>query len=396
MGRADFLSSFETRPKCSLCGFNVKGNVLRKSISHDQSQSERKLAGSTARATVLLLTSCALWGSTSARNANAQDAFKSDAFGASAVTISNDQKSAIKGGLKYLASMQQPNGGWSASGNHQAAITGYAVIAFLATGNLPGEGEHGAVVQRGVDFLLSCVRPDGYIAAPIGQSNMYNHGVATLALAEVYGHGRDVKIRPSLERAVKLILKCQNAEGGWRYAPRVGDADVSVTVIQLSALRAAKNAGMDVPQNTIDLAVKYINSCLHPSGGFLYQPNKGGPGFARTAAAIYSLQVCGLYDDKSIPPAAEYLEKNLGKEGPHATYGHFYAGPAIYMIGGQVWSRWYAKVSSELMGRKRTEGERTWWERDSKNGESAMPVYYTSVNTTLLALPMGYMPLYQR
>ncbi len=312
-----------------------------------------------------------------------------------APVVSEASQAAIRGGLKYLASNQQPNGGWSANGNHQTAMTGYTLIAFMASGSLPGEGEHGAVVQRAVDFLLSCVNPDGYIASPIGQSNMYNHGIATLALAEVYGHTRDLKVRPVLERAVKLILRCQNAEGGWRYSPRVGDADVSVTVIQLSAIRAAKNAGLEVPQETLDRAVKYIHSC-HRAPGFLYQPNNGGVGFARTAAAIYSLQVCGLYDDPKIPVAADYLVKQFGKEGTHATYGHFYAGPAMYMIGGAQWNAWYARVVEDLHSRKTVDGDVTYWQRDAKNGSTEMPIFYTAVNTTLLMLPLGYLPLYQR
>ena len=201
----------------------------------------------------------------------------------------------------------------------------------------------------------------------------------------------------AISGGLKYLISTQQPNGGWRYSPRVGDADISVTVIQLCALRAAKNAGFDVPQTTIDQAVKYVHSCRDDrSGGFLYQPHSGSPGFARTAAAIYSLQVCGLYSDPVIPEASKSLFDNIGKEGGFATYGHFYAGPAMYMIGGKSWPAWYAKVSEQLLERKRTEGDRTWWERDGKDGESHMPVYYTAVNTTLLALPLGYLPLYQR
>ena len=68
-------------------------------------------------------------------------------------------------------------------------------------------------------------------------------------------------------------------------------------MLQVVALRAARNGGLDVPQAVIDHAVKYVKSCYHEAtGGFGYQPHRE-PGFARTAAAIYSLQVCGLYDD---------------------------------------------------------------------------------------------------
>ena len=71
---------------------------------------------------------------------------------------------------------------------------------------------------------------------------MYDHGFATLFLAEVYGMTRTPKLRNSLERAVRLIINAQNKEGGWRYEPDSKDADLSVTVCQVMALRAARNA----------------------------------------------------------------------------------------------------------------------------------------------------------
>jgi prenyltransferase beta subunit len=163
---------------------------------------------------------------------------------------------------------------------------------------------------------------------------MYGHGIATIALAELYGQTRDPNIRPKLQAAVNLIIGCQNAEGGWRYQPRIADADLSVTVLQVVALRAAKNCGMDVPQITIDRAVGYVKSCRdRRSGGFNYTPHEMRPGFARTAAAIYSLQVCGLYDDPMVKAGSDYLFDRFGRgnDDPFGrewfTYGNFYAGP---------------------------------------------------------------------
>ena len=51
-------------------------------------------------------------------------------------------------------------------------------------------------------------------------------------------------LKEKLESAVKLIEDTQNQDGqtsrdgGWRYQPRQGDADLSVTVVQVLALRA--------------------------------------------------------------------------------------------------------------------------------------------------------------
>ena len=308
----------------------------------------------------------------------------------------------IKGALKYLAANQNPNGSWTSSENtkHEVAVTGYALMAFLSAGQLPDEGEYGANVTSGVNFLLNSVRPDGFIQA--GTTNMYGHGIATIALAEAYGQSRDTRLRGKLQAAVKLIVACQNNAGGWRYQPRVADADMSVTVLQATALRAAKNAGLDVPQETIDKAVGYVRSCYdQASGGFTYQPGDRGPGFARTAAAIYSLQVSGEYDDPRIKTGVNYLQKNLAKEGQWFTYGNFYAAPAIYMIGGETWKTWYGNVSEMLMqpnaqgGMLKTRGEMVYWD-SPRDSTKVGPVYTTAVYTMILAMPYHYLPLYQR
>jgi prenyltransferase beta subunit len=310
------------------------------------------------------------------------------------VTIDARTEQVIRGSLKFLASRQNPNGSWA--NDNIAGITGYCMIAFLAAGELPDEGQHAKTVQRGMQYLMSCVRPDGYIAAPDGASNMYGHGIATIALAELFGQTKDPALRPRLEKAVKLIISCQNTAGGWRYAPRPADADISVTVLQVVALRAAKNSGIDVPQKTIDNAIRFVKSCSDGSGGFTYVPMNRTPGFARTAAAIYSLQVCGLYDDPLVKRGSDYLFDTRNLDTQWFTYGNFYAAPAQYMIGGDVWKRWYDGIHGILMDRVQREdpGVAYWTPLEGARGVSEE--YATAVYSTILSMPYHYLPLYQR
>jgi len=303
----------------------------------------------------------------------------------------------IRGALRYLAEKQQPNGSFVADQNHQAALSAYALMAFMAAGEVPGEGEFGSAVKKGEDFLLDCCRPDGYIAAPTGENNMYGHGIATICLAEMYGESPNPALRPKLERAIKLIVSCQNAQGGWRYPPKIGDADISVTVLQVVALRAAKNAGLDIPQSTIDRAVAYVKSCQDrfDPRGFDYQPGTLQAGFARTAAAIYSLQVCGLYDDPMVAAGSEFLVEKRDLSMQYFTYGNFYAAPAEYMIGGKAWTDWYGWIHAELMDKVQTMGDTKYW-NPFDPGTGVNTIYATSVYTMILAMPLHYVPLYQR
>ena len=317
------------------------------------------------------------------------------------VVVDPASEQLIGGALRWLVKNQDAGGSWSARGGgrargeHPVAMTGYALIAFMAAGNLPEEGEFAGAVNTGMQFLLESLQPDGSYRGVDGGKYMYNHGIATIALGELYGQTRSPAIRVKLARAIKLIVESQSQQGqnsgGWRYQPRPGDADISITVLQVVALRSAKNAGLDVPQKTIDDAIAYVKRCQDPaSGGFSYQANQRQPGFARTAAAIYSLQVCGLYDDPMVAAGSAYLFKNADPRQQWWTYGSNYAGPAQYMIGGDTWRRWYDQQRAQLAASVKRDGDVCWWEGD------VGAVYCTAANATILAMPWHYLPLYQR
>ena len=315
------------------------------------------------------------------------------------VVVSEKSEAVIKGALKFLAIKQSPNGSWNAgAGEHPVAMTAYVLMAFMAAGNTPNEGEYGRNVTRGMQYLMERVGPDGFISSGGGSerggSNMYGHGIATIALGELYGMTKDARLKQKLELAIHLIENSQNDQGGWRYAPRKSDADLSVTVLQVVALRAAKNGGLDVAQSTIDNAVAFVKSCYDPdSGGFTYQPHNQQPGFARTAAGIYCLQVCGLYSDPLVAKGSAYLNDGLGNPMEWYTYGHFYAAPAQYMIGGKTWTNWYGRMEKELHEGVHRNGDFASWDPyDHKVGE----IYATAVHTMILAMPYHYLPLYQR
>lgn len=306
----------------------------------------------------------------------------------------------IRGALAYLAEKQSPSGAWAGETGEEArypiAMTACSLMAFAAAGHLPGEGEHGARVTAGLRYMLSQVDEAGLIGDSGSGQYMYFHGLAAIALSEIYGQSADDALRDKLSKMVKVIISSQNPEGGWRYRPVSRDADISVTVLCVVALRAAKNGGMAVPQKTIDDAVGYVRECYNErDGGFGYQPGQGS-GFARTAAAIYSLQVCGHYDDPKVRTGADYLMGKFKPGDRWFTYGNFYAAPAMYMIGGDTWRTWYEKVNPALMSKvKNGEGGQHYWERDL-DGSSPGPIYSTAVYAMILAMPYHYLPLYQR
>jgi class 3 adenylate cyclase len=167
----------------------------------------------------------------------------------------------------------------------------------MADGDLPGRGEFGECVQKALNFVLDHSTETGLLVSDETHGPMYGHGFATLFLGEIYGMNQeDDRVRDALVRAVQLIVSSQNDEGGWRYNPVPDDADVSVTICQVMALRSARNAGIKVPKSTIDDAIRYVRACQNSDGGFRYMKDLGGSAWPRTAAGVASLFYAGVYE----------------------------------------------------------------------------------------------------
>src|SRR4051812_28846245 len=240
--------------------------------------------------------------------------------------------------LEYLRSKQRPDGGW----HDNNAINAVAILAYLGRGHTPGRGPYRDVLEKAKKFLLAHSRPtDGFL----GFGTMYEHGLATLALAELYGMDADLELEQKRRKAVELTIKCQSPAGGWRYAPAPNDQDLSVTVMQIVALRAANNADIPVPDKTIEKAIAYVRSCASPAGGYGYSGPAQGP--HTSAAGILSLQLLGKYDDPTIPKALEYLATlkdtaiKWDTPGLYYFYLHYYAIQANYQAGGKYWDAWH-------------------------------------------------------
>ncbi len=304
------------------------------------------------------------------------------------VKIDDATKASIGKALAWLKDNQNPNGSWGRGGN--TAVTSFGLLAFLSNGHVPGEGPFAPEVARAVRYLLSQCDDKGYLAGT-GGGNMYCHGMSTLALTQVYGMSRDEEVRKVLLKAIALILRSQNSEGGWRYDPAPTAADISVTIMQVMALRGAKDSGLNVPTETLEKAVAYINRCHDPrTGGYRYQPFGGGPGYARTAAGVCVLQLSGAYEAKQIARAVEWMEET-GNDNHYYWYGHYYASHAMHQVGGKKWEDYYERMKSRLLATQKPTGG---W--DDSRERNVGREYQTAIAVLILSVPANYLPIYQR
>ncbi|HUG89186.1 MAG TPA: prenyltransferase/squalene oxidase repeat-containing protein [Planctomycetaceae bacterium] len=320
-----------------------------------------------------------------------------EASGRELVTPATQQ--AIDRGLRSLADQQDPLDGSIGSGSNykkNVAVTSLAGMAFLAAGHAPGRGEYGEVVDHALAFVLSRAKPNGYLVDDRYTSHgpMYGHGFATLFLAEAYGMSEREDLREKLDKAVQLIISSQNAEGGWRYEPGSPSADISVTVCEMMALRAARNAGIAVPRETVDRCLEYVTRSQNADGGFRYQLlNRAESRFPRSAAAVVALYNTGKFQGPEIERGLDYLMRYLPdgrliRYEPHYMYGHYYACQAMWHAGGDRWQKWYPAIRDELVQRQDPNG--AW------PGDAICPEYGTAMACLILQTPNNYLPIFQR
>ena len=300
---------------------------------------------------------------------------------------------AVDRSLSYLAAKQKTDGSW----HNNNAVNALALLAFMGRGHTPGHGPYRDILERGKKFLLSSThKENGYISF----GSMYEHGLATLALAEMYGMDPDPELEKTLRKAVELIIKAQSPSGGWRYQPQPGDQDLSVTVMQIVALRSEQcgnpGAGRGDRQGhrLRPVVCTFAGRLrLHRRGRTEATDNRRGHPLASASGQVRRQ---GGY------PGLEALRKYPVKWDSsiqYFFYFHYYAIQASYQAGGAAWNDWHPRVRELLLSRQNGDGS---WDVPSGTAESnenvvgPNKVYWTAMATLVLEIYMHFLPAYQR
>jgi hypothetical protein len=316
--------------------------------------------------------------------------------------IIQEVTTALDKSLAFIADKQRPDGGW----DDNNAANALSILALMGRGHVPGRGPYREVLERGKKYILSQQHANGLFASSRpSHGPMYEHALTTLAMAEMYGMDPDPDLESGVRRAVDLIVAAQAPNGGWRYQPQPSDADLSVTVMQIVALRAANNAEIPLPEATLDKAIAYVKSCAHPSGGFTYQTG-GSPNHQMSAAGALSLQLLrksdGEPEDPSIKKALDYLAGTEVKwqAGPvqYFYYFHYYAIQGHYQAGGKYWNDWHPRIRELLLSKQNADGS---WDVPPGTAENEgvvgpNKVYWTAMASLVLEIYMHFLPAYQR
>jgi hypothetical protein len=345
----------------------------------------------------------------------------------------------IEKGLEWLKKTQAQDGHWEAQGGqYPTTMTAIAGMCFLMEGSTLKEGKYSDQIKKAVDWFLQPNRqqPSGLLGAVQNPTEstryMYGHGFGTMFLASVYGEEEDKEMREKIEKALKkaveFIAKAQTSKkakkpegkevdvGGWGYVSAAdgGNFDEgSVTITALQGLRAARNAGIPCPKETIQKATDYLEACTTPDGGVIYswagagQALKGQGRPPITAAAVACSFSAGQYKGDLAKKWIKYCKDNIpiakGRIA-HDEYQNYYFAQFVYVLGDDrygemfpkedksTWLTWtkYKEAMFPYIIDQQDKNTGQW------NGGYIGPVFATATNLTILQLEKGILPIYQR
>jgi hypothetical protein len=327
---------------------------------------------------------------------------------------------AVDRGLAFISKGQQSNGSFLTSLEGQPGVTSLCVMALLARGHQPKKGPYGAQIDRAIDYVLDMQDPTtGALMADRSEeiAGNYNHAIAGVMLAEVYGMTdakRHDRIRIAVTKALEYSRKQQTRprrnpadHGGWRYlhpSPSGNDSDLSVTAWQLMFLRSARNAEFNVPEQWIKEAMGYVHRTfdanergfVYALAGFRHYCTRGMVG-----AGVVCLALGGEHQSETAKIAGDWIlhssfaSYNRGsREEDRYHFGAFYCSQAMFQLGGDYWHRFFPPLLTALAEAQHADGswDPEWADDDSKFGS----LLSTAFAVLALSPPYQMLPVYQR
>ena len=331
--------------------------------------------------------------------------------------------------LTWLAAQQSPDGSFPTLPAGQPAVSSLCVLAFLSCGHQPGVGPYGERMNRAIDFVLDCQQPSGLfsLATPesqhvhLGASHAatYNHAIAGLMLAEVYGQvspERSTRITAAVNKALRITARLQvdptkddpNDRGGWRYLWKPGshtpsDSDLSVTGWHLMFLRSAKNAQFDVPDEMVREGVQYVERCFDPDqGGFAYgligvdrHVSRGTMGIGALSLALggkHQTDMARRVGDWLLQHPFDVYGQTNGRE-DRFHYSAYYCSNAMAQLGGRHWRAVFPNIARTLLENQSPDGS---WAAESGQDAVFGSAYPTALSVLTLTPAYQLLPIYQR
>lgn len=345
---------------------------------------------------------------------------------------SEGTESAVTAALRWLKFHQSADGRWSGSnwmenctkgkctgpgfnaGEHRydTGLTALALLAFLGNGHTHRFGTFKQTVNKGLTWLK---RQQNQSTGAIGYEDghgesIYNHAIGTMALCEAYAVSRDFTLKRNAEQAVKFCVEAQNPGLGWKYGIKSGRNDTSVTGWMVLALKAAKTAGIDVPDGAFEGAQKWFVRATNSEGDVGYETPGGGSSYLAPNEGKYDVVpcmtavsvICRIFTgEKRSEDAIRKGAKILADNPPDWSdpnnarklnfYYWYYGTYAMFQVGGDRWHAWNKSMQQALLPRQRQRGcEDGSWDPLAEWCLAGGRVYATAINALTLEIYYRY------
>ena len=266
---------------------------------------------------------------------------------------SDGTEKAIVAGIEWLSKNQEKDGRWdtkkfNSEANYDVGGTGLALLCYFGWGarhDRPGKYQNN--VKKALSWLIKQQNKDGNLAV---SGKMYSHAIGAIALCEGYGITKDPEIKIAAQKAIGYTISSQHPQlGGWRYRPGQ-ESDTSVTGWQFMALHSARMAGINVPEESFELARRWLDFAGGGKHGGLYG-YKGPSDISR--AMVATGMFCRQLDlvpptDPRMIESAQLLKNNPLRSVNPDLYYIYYATLALYQHQGPIWQNWNNKLKVTL------------------------------------------------
>ena len=165
------------------------------------------------------------------------------------------------------------------------------------------------------------------------------------------------------------------------------------------ALHAAKDAGIEVPDECLAQTMEYLDT-VQPDktiGLFCYQPREA-VNATMTAAGILSCQYSGWESDN--PAMLGGIDQMVRRYRPRAEqpnmYYWYYATQVMHNVGGNRWDEWNQQFGELLIQQQVDQGHAAGsWTPEAQYDVAGGRLYMTALACCTLEIYYRYLPLYE-
>ncbi|MFH0939035.1 MAG: hypothetical protein V1899_07125 [Planctomycetota bacterium] len=287
-------------------------------------------------------------------------------------------------GLEWLARNQEADGRWD-NAKHggkrrgeggidkagDAAMTGFALLAFLGAGHTEKVGKYKDHVIKGVKWLIDNQTNGEWY--PLN----YTQGIATMALGEAAAMSRIPETKKAAQLAISAVERAQIQIAGssdreaWDYKATGPTSDSSIMAWNILALKSCKVGGLSVNPAAFEGCLNWLNAGqdlgghkfndIDPyfeGGMMIYRGTCANPlqfggkrNITVTAAASLCRMMIGGASGDTVGvagPCNLILKKHIPTKYPFNMYFGYYATLLMFQKGGDHWKVWNEAMKKAL------------------------------------------------